>query len=135
MSMRATEEFMEAMASVSDLRRGAWIQLAIADVATNALLGDVGLYLEPDESTVEIGFTLHREAQGAGHARRAVQASLSLVFAASAAKVVRAVTDVRNAESIRVLERAGFAQSHARQAVFKGEPCTEFVYVRNRADA
>jgi RimJ/RimL family protein N-acetyltransferase len=41
------------------------------------------------------------------------------------------VTDARNAKSIRVLERVGFARSDAQQAVFKGEPCTELVYVYN----
>jgi len=135
LTMGAAREFIEGMASVSELRRGDWIQLGIAEVETDGLLGDVGLYLEPDESTVEIGFTLRRGAHGVGHATRAVQASLSLVFAAAAeADVVRAVTDARNAESIRVLERVGFTRSHARHAMFKGEPCTEFVYVYKRPD-
>jgi len=132
MSIGVAGEFIEEMASVSELRSGDWVQLGIAEVETNALVGDVGLYLEPDESTAEIGFTVHREAQGFGHATRAVRVSLSLVFAASAAKVVRAVTDARNVGSVRVLERAGFSRSHARQALFKGAPCKEFVYVYNR---
>jgi [ribosomal protein S5]-alanine N-acetyltransferase len=134
MSVRGAQRFIEEMASVSELRCADWVQLGIADATTDALVGDVGLYLEPDGSTVEIGFTLHRDAQGRGHATRAVQASLSLVFAATAAKVVRAVTDARNAKSIRALERAGFARSHTQQTVFKGEPCTELVYVCNRPD-
>ena len=135
MNIQSARRFIEEMASVSGLRRADWVQLGIAEAATDVLVGDVGLYLEPDESTVEIGFTLDREAQGTGHATRGVQATLSLVFAATAANVVRAVTDARNAKSIRVLERVGFARSHARQAVFKGEPCTELVYVYNRPDA
>ena len=134
MSIAAAREFIEEMASVSELRRGSWVQLGIAEVTTNALLGDIGLYLAPDELTAEIGFTLRRDSQGVGHATRAVQASLSLAFAASPAKVVRAVTDARNARSIRVLERTGFARSCVRQTVFKGEPCTEVVYVYNPAD-
>jgi len=52
-----------------------------------------------------------------------------------AANVVRAVTDARNVEAIGVLERVGFQRSRAHQAVFKGEPCTEFVYVYNRPNA
>jgi RimJ/RimL family protein N-acetyltransferase len=135
MSLPSARRFIEEMASVSELRRGDWVQLGIADAATDVLVGDVGLYLEPDESSVEIGFTLDREAQGSGHATRGVEASLSLVFAVTAAKVVRAVTDARNAKSIRVLERVGFARSHTRQAVFKGETCTEWVYVYNRENA
>jgi len=135
MSLGAAQGFIEEMASVSELRRGGWVQLGIADVTSDVLLGDIGLYLEPDASMAEVGFTLDRSAQGVGHATRAVQASLSLAFAASTANVVRAVTDARNVEAIRVLERVGFERSGAHQAVFKGEPCTEFVYVYNRPDA
>ena len=135
MSIDAAREFIEEMASVSELRRGDWVQLGVADVGTDVLLGDVGLYLDSDESTAEIGFTLHRSAHGLGHATRAVRASMALVFAASAANVVRAVTDARNVGSIGVLERVGFGRSEVRQAVFKGEPCTELVYVHNRPDA
>jgi len=134
MSLGAAREFIEEMASVRELRRGGWVQLGIADVISDALVGDIGFYLESDASIAEIGFTLHRSAQGMGHATRAVQASLSLVFAASTANVVRAVTDARNEASIRVLERVGFGRSRAHQAVFKGEPCTESVYVYNRPD-
>jgi [ribosomal protein S5]-alanine N-acetyltransferase len=135
MSIGSAQGFIAEMASVSELRRADWVQLGIAEAATNVLIGDVGLYLERDESAVEIGFTLDREAQGAGHAMRAIQASLSLVFAVTVASVVRAVTDARNAKCILVLERVGFERSHTREAVFKGEPCTEFVYGYNRPDA
>jgi len=132
MSIEAARRFIGEMAAIRELRRGDWVQLGIADASTDLLLGDVGLHLEPDESIAEIGFTLHRAAQGIGHATRAVRASLSLVFAASNAKFVRAVTDSRNAESIRVLERVGFSRAYVQEAVFKGEPCTEIVYVYDR---
>ena len=132
MSFEGAQRFIREMASVPFLPYGAWVQLGIADVNTDLLLGDVGLYLESDGSMAEIGFTLHRGAQGAGHATRAVQASLSLLFAASTVNLVRAVTDSRNGQCIRVLERAGFSRSHAQHAVFKGEPCTEFVYLYDR---
>jgi ribosomal-protein-alanine N-acetyltransferase len=135
MSLEGAYQFVAEMAAVQALRCGDWVQLAIADVDTDVLLGDVGLYVEADGSIAEIGFTLNRAAQGFGHPTRAVQASLSLVFAASSADVVRGITDSRNGKSIRVLERVGFSRSHARQAVFKGEPCTELVYLYDRPDA
>jgi RimJ/RimL family protein N-acetyltransferase len=132
MSIEGAHQFIGQMAAVAALRCGDWVQLGIADADTDVLLGDVGLYVESDGSIAESGFTVHRAAQGVGHATRAVQASLSLLFAASNANVVRAITDSRNGECIRVLERTGFSRSHARQAVFKGEPCTELVYLYDR---
>ena len=44
-----------------------------------------------------------------------------------------ATTDSRNDASIRLLERSGFKRQETRDAVFRGEPCTEHVYVL-RAD-
>ena len=134
MSLEEAGQFVAEMTGVQSLVAGDWIQLAIADSGTNELLGDLGLYLEPDGSAAEVGFTLARDAQGQGHAGRAVRLALSLVLAASAAPVVRAVTDQRNVKSIRVLERAGFARSAERQVVFKGESCTELVLVVGLAE-
>jgi RimJ/RimL family protein N-acetyltransferase len=48
---------------------------------------------------------------------------------------IRAVTDARNLASIGVLERAGFRFASQQPAVFKGEPCIEFVYRRRRIRA
>lgn len=135
MDLEAARVFIDGMASVSALQPGHWIQLAIADSVSNEILGDVGLYLEPDQSAGEIGFTLCRVAQGQGHASRAVRLSLALLFAASSVPFVNAVTDARNLSSLRVLERTGFTRSSFRQADFKGEPCTELIYVYRRADA
>lgn len=133
MSLQDACRFVSEMASVQTLTPGDWIQLAIADPTSNALLGDLGLYLEPDGFAAEIGFTLSRSAQGRGHATRAVSMALSLFFSGSPISVVRAVTDARNTNSLRVLERVGFAKSTVREAFFKGAPCTELVYVYHRA--
>lgn len=135
MSLEAAGAFIVEMATMSALRPGDWVQLAIADSISDEILGDVGLYLEPDQSAIEIGFTLCRAAQGQGHASRAVRLSLSLVFAVSSVRFVQAVTDARNLSSVGVLERTGFNQSCVRQTVFKGEPCKELVYVCRRSDA
>ena len=135
MTQNEARAFVQEMSAAPALRPGSWIQLAIAEPTSNRILGDVGLYLEPDASTAEIGFTLSRAAQGRGHAARAVGLSLSLVFAASSVPFVRAVTDARNASSVRVLEQTRFAKASTQQTMFKGEPCTELVYVFRRADA
>lgn len=135
MSLDAARAFIDEMAAMSALRPGNWVQLAIADALSNEILGDVGLYLEPDQSAGEIGFTLCSAAQHHGHASRAVSLPLSLFFAATSVPYVRAVTDARNLRSVAVLERTRFTKSDVRQTVFKGEPCTELVYVCRRSDA
>ena len=132
MDLVASSKFIQEMASASTLLAGDWIQLGIADAESKALIGDVGLYLEPDESAAEIGFTVCRTAQGLGHATRAVQTCLSLIFSVTRVEHVRAVTDARNTNAVRVLERANFVRSAMQHSVFKDENCTEFVYVYRR---
>jgi RimJ/RimL family protein N-acetyltransferase len=134
MSVEEATRFVLQMAAVAILPRGDWVQLAIADAAADELQGDVGVHVDADGRAAEIGFTLSRQAQGRGHATRAVRSTLSLLFASTAIELVRAVTDARNAPSIRLLARTGFAQEAARQALFKGEHCTEFTYVCRRGE-
>ena len=101
---------------------------------TDLLIGDLGLFLAQDGLSAEVGFTLNQQSQGQGHATRAVLTAIDLVLASTSAAEVRAVTDARNVASIRVLDRAGFQFTLQQQAVFKGEACTELVYVYRRSD-
>lgn len=135
MTERAAREFIEEMAHVAELRQGDWIQLAIAEVASNRIVGDVGMHLAADGSEAEVGFTLCPEVQGRGHATAAARMATRLFFQCSQARLVRGVTDVRNVASIRVLERAGFEKFSEQRSEFKGELCTEFVYAGPRVDA
>ncbi|MEK6258665.1 MAG: GNAT family N-acetyltransferase [Planctomycetota bacterium] len=135
MSREAAHAFLVEMARVAALIPGDWIQLAIAEAEADVLIGDLGLFLDADLTKGEIGFTLSSGAQGSGHATRATQAAIELIFASSPASEVRAVTDARNESSVRVLERVGFHQAGEQQAIFKGESCTELVYVYRRSDA
>lgn len=128
-------DFIRDVANVEVLEAGGWIQLAIADQANDSLLGDVGLFVDEKQQEAEVGFTLSRNAQGSGHATRAVEAAVEMLFAITSVAVVRAVTDARNTKSIGVLERAGFRKSREQHAVFKGEECVEFVYLLPRGDA
>lgn len=111
---------------------GQWMQLGIAETVTDALVGDIGLYLSADGSAGEIGFTLQPSSQGRGLATAAVREALRLFFAATDADSLQGITDERNQPSIRLLERLGFALLERRQVVFKGEPCTERVYALAR---
>jgi RimJ/RimL family protein N-acetyltransferase len=128
-------QFVEEMTNVGGLRRGGWIQLAIADATSNRLVGDVGMFLSDDEREAELGFTLCREAQRQGRASAAARMATRLFFRCSRALLVRGVTDARNTASIRVLERAGFEKTSERRSEFKGELCLEWVYAFPRAEA
>jgi RimJ/RimL family protein N-acetyltransferase len=43
---------------------------------------------------------------------------------------VRATSDARNAPSIRLLQRLGFAHTGTREAVFEGQACVEWDFER-----
>lgn len=135
MSLDEAQSFIADMAQVEALVPGGWIQLAIADHATGRMLGDAGVYVNENQEFAEIGFTLCKQAQGFGHATRAVKSLLALLFQATAVERIRAITDARNTESIAVLARAGFHKTREQHSIFKGEACNEFVYEISRADA
>jgi len=135
MSRASAAAFLEAGAVVQNLAPGQWVQLGIAERDTDELIGDVGLFLEPGGKCIEVGFTLSYGSQGLGHATRAVRIALALVFATTDATEVRAVADARNAAALGVLERAGFEWVTERQADFKGETCSERIYLYRRSAA
>ena len=114
---------------------GKWVQLGIADLKSDLLIGDIGLYLSDDGKTGEVGVTLMPSAQGCGIAGRAVKEALQLVFSATDVGYVLGVTDDRNLSSIRLLERLGFKLKETRNVVFREEACSEKVYVASRKDA
>jgi RimJ/RimL family protein N-acetyltransferase len=128
MSAAEALEFLTEMKSAPLFTPGAWVQLAIADAETDALVGDIGLYLSEDGTTGEVGFTLQPSAQGRGVAGLAVREALHLLFATTSASRVLGITDERNLPSVRVLERLGFECIETRQVQFRGEWCTERVY-------
>jgi RimJ/RimL family protein N-acetyltransferase len=124
----AARAFLAGMATLPFPARGDWLQLAIADADSGALLGDIGLFVAADGDEAELGFTLARAAQGRGIATAAVEAALGLLWAHTPVRRVLGITDARNTPSIRLLERLGFRRIETRDAEFKGERCTEFVY-------
>jgi RimJ/RimL family protein N-acetyltransferase len=127
--------FLTQMESAWLFQPGQWVQLAIAEPTGQGLIGDIGLHLSADGQTGEVGFTLAPAAQGRGIATAAVREALHLFFAATTIASVTGVTDARNAPSIRLLERLGFKCSDTRNALFRGQECTELVYVLPRTVA
>ncbi len=132
MDTAAAAAFIAEMATAPFCPPGAWCQIGIADVSRDGLLGDIGLHLAADSATLEIGYTLARAAQGAGRASEAVRLAVAAVFAHTPARQVRALTDVRNLPSVRLLQRLGFRLLATQDALFRGVACREHVYVLGR---
>jgi ribosomal-protein-alanine N-acetyltransferase len=126
--------FIVEMSQAPLFTPGQWVQLGIAEPATDGLVGDIGLHLSGDGQTGEVGFTLHPSMQGRGVASAAVGASLQLFFGATGARQAQGVTDALNLPSIRLLERLGFQFQASRSVLFRGAPCLEHIYLLRRQD-
>ncbi len=112
---------------------GRWVQIGIAEPGGQRLLGDIGVFLDLDVTSAEIGFTLVRIAQGRGLATAAVRMVVDLIFECSTAERVIGITDARNLPSMRLLERVGMRRMETRRAVFRGDACVEHTYTVTRA--
>ncbi len=132
MNRDASLAFLRQMADAEGMVGGQWLQLAIAETHTDDLLGDLGLHPDEDFESLEIGFTLAADRQGRGFATEAVGAVAQALFRETPVRSIRAVTDARNLPSVALLERLGFARAATQDAVFRGEPCVEYVYVLER---
>lgn len=126
--------FLTRMNTAPMFPLGDWVQLGIAEPVADRLIGDIGIFLAADGKTAQIGYTLEFESQGRGIATAAVREAMHLLFAATRVRQVLGITDERNKASCRLLERAGFQHRENREAVFRGESCTEKIYVRLRND-
>jgi len=111
---------------------GSWHQVAIADTANDALLGDCALHFVESGDALEIGFTLAPERQGKGLAREAVSILLTHAFGAMHMRRVLAITDAENRPAQKLLAALGFRKLAVRGVQFKGKPGKEFDYVKDR---
>lgn len=132
MSQPEALAFINEMAVANLFEPGAWVQLAIARAEDGRLVGDLGLLVTEDREHAEIGFTVSRGAQGQGYGCAAVAEAIRLLFEQTAVRRVVGITDARNTASVRLLERVGMSRIESRETVFNGEPCTEWVYARQR---
>ena len=127
--------FIERMASAEFPVENQWLQLAIADRISDALLGDMGVVVRNSGALVaEVGVSLSRQAQGRGFATEAVRAMLELLFKHTETARIEGITDTRNLPSNRLLERAGLRFYQTIDSTFRGEPCREHVYVITRSE-
>ena len=131
----------EGVAFIAEMARqhpdtpGEWFQFAIELKSTGRMIGDCALHdLADRPNEAEIGVTLARAYRGRGYAGEAIAGLLGYAFGTLGKSRIEALTDVRNAGSIAVLERLGFVRDAAmREPVeFKGEICSEFLYLLSR---
>jgi RimJ/RimL family protein N-acetyltransferase len=132
MSADAAARFVAAMSDAPLLAPDAWCQLAIADVATDRLIGDVGICVRPAAGHAEIGFTLDPGHQRRGLATEAVRQTIALVFEHTSVDVIVAITDARNQPSVDLLRRVGMRLRETVATTFRGEPCMEHVFELRR---
>lgn len=134
MADAAARAFLLEMQTLPWCPPGQWFQLALADRRSDQLLGDMGLFLDAAGHTVDLGFTLQRASQGQGLASEAVRSLVPQLFLHTPARRVRAVADVHNTASVKLLERCGFKCFATLSATFRGEPCEEHHFVRYAED-
>lgn len=120
--------FLREQRDRSALEPGRGVRLAIADTATDRLLGDLGLWLSHDRREAEIGITVAPSAQRRGVARRAIRAAFVLLSVEPALQRIRADADARNLPSRRMLLAAGFRDIGTAEVFVKEEACIEHRY-------
>ncbi|HET8773206.1 MAG TPA: GNAT family N-acetyltransferase [Thermoanaerobaculia bacterium] len=127
MSREEAEELVNAEGELGD--DGRWVQIAIARKDTDALLGDIGTFVNGD--TAEIGFSLAPDAQGHGYATEACRAVIGLLFGLGLRRII-AIVDARNRSAIALLEGLGLTLERTAEAEFKGGMCLEHHYTLPR---
>ncbi len=135
MSTDEANAFIREMSIATVGRVDEWMQLGIADRVTDRLIGDIGICVRGGASPhCEIGYSLSADWQGQGLATEAVSTALMLLLDCTEIDRVVAVTDAKNGASMRLLERVGMTLASTEDAVFRGEPCTEHMFVVHRSE-
>lgn len=120
--------FLNAMAQIDLPKIGGWGQIGIADAASDALVGDIGVHVAADQSEVELGITLSRGAQGRSQGFEAVELIVEWLFAQTSVPKIVAITDERNTGAQALLTRLGWPYFTTLGPEVEIEGITEFVY-------
>ncbi len=108
MDDEAARAFLAQMRTAFMFVCNQWFQLGIAIRESQKLIGDVGVCVDSERTSAEIGFTVNPRYQGQGLATEAVEEITSRTMQFGAVNKVVARPDARNERSIRLLERIGF---------------------------
>lgn len=123
--------FVREMAQKQPAIPGEWYQVAIELKSNYEMIGDCAFHiLAEDARQAEIGFTLARQYQGKGYATEAVARLLDYLFREIGLHRVRAICDVENLASAKLLERIGMRREghFVKNIWFKGEWGSEYWY-------
>ena len=93
------------------------------------VIGKAGAWILP-----EVGYLLAPDLWGRGLAHEAMQAAITHIFAHHAVPALTADVDPRNAASVRLLARLGFAETHRaeRTLLWRDEWCDSVYFALHR---
>ncbi len=124
-------EFIKEQMNLEPGIPDSWFQIAIELKETGSLIGDCAIHTLPqDTNQVEIGFTLSPLYQNKGFGTEAVKCLLGYIFDVLNKHRVIAVTDVRNRNSIKLLEKIGLRREghFIKNSWYKGEYTDEYLF-------
>ena len=134
MALSQSIDFLQSQISKTSHAPGTWRQLAIADLKSDLLIGDIGVWLSADCSQAGFGISITPAAQGNRYGVECVRGLIGLLFSATPVAEVVANADVRNFACLAVLAQSGMRHIDTRQAEYKGEICTEHVFSVRKAE-
>jgi aminoglycoside 6'-N-acetyltransferase len=135
MTLQEAYDFIDEQQHLALGQHDRWAQLAVAEKATDRLVGDIGLCIKSPGNTAEIGFTIAPAFQHRGYGAEACRAAIDLIVRLSAVRTIEAVIDARNASAIALIEKLGLVLDRTEAAEFKGEICSEHHFVCRRNGA
>ena len=131
------EQLIADQAHVEPDTPGTWLQLAVVETASGAVIGDCGLHFRADAPRqMELGVTFDPAHQRRGLATEALRCVLGYAFDVLGKHRVSAVTDAENGAAAALFQRLGFRQEgHFVEHVwFKGAWGSEFLFALLRRE-
>jgi aminoglycoside 6'-N-acetyltransferase len=107
MTMKEAAEFVAEQVASEPFVPESWFQVAVERASTGELIGDIGLHTPADAGAAEVGYTLAPAHQHQGYAIEAVRALVDWLFKERRLHRVVCIADMRNAPSIRLMEKLG----------------------------
>lgn len=107
-SLQEAARFLRDMAGVTAPLREQWVQLAIALREGDRLIGDIGLYLDDQGATAQIGYTCAPAYQRQGLCSESVSLVVASLQRYTCCEELLATIDSRNLAGERLLLRLGF---------------------------
>lgn len=107
-----------------------WVQYAIAEKATQKLIGDCAIKLDADCQIAEIGITISHHEQKKGYAKEVFIGLLHFLFDIKNIHRVSETIDAENTASVNLLKSTGFRQEghFIENIFFKGKWGSEFQF-------